>query len=132
VGGEDRARAAPLQRGVEVHALVHVLADPFQAEESRMSLVRVEDLGGWRTTEVAVGPDGPHAADPEQHLLREPVIGAAAVEPVGHLPLVAAVLLDVGVEEQQRYPADARQPDLGEHRTAAERHLDPDWAVVAV
>ena len=74
---------------------MHVLADPLQAEESRVSLVGVEDLGRRRSADRAVGPNGPYAADPEQHLLREPVIGAAAVEPVGHLPLVAGVLLDV-------------------------------------
>ena len=80
----------------------------------------------------AVRADGPYAADAEQHLLGEPVVAAAAVQPVGDLALVAAVLLDVGVEQQQRHPADLGHPDLGEQRATGQRHLDPDRAVVVV
>ena len=48
---------------------------------------------------------------PEQHLLEQPVLAAAAVEPVGDLAFAEVVLLDVRVEHQQRYPADLGQPD---------------------
>ena len=62
----------------------------------------------------AVGADRPDAADAEQHLLQQPVLAAAAVQPVGDLALGRRVLLDVGVEQQQRDPADLRLPDLGD------------------
>jgi len=39
------------------------------------------------------------------------VLAVAAVQPVGHVPVVLGVALDVGVEHQQRDPADARDPD---------------------
>ena len=44
------------------------------------------------------------AADAEQHLLPQPVVLAAAVEPVGDAALGRRVLLDVAVEQQQRAP----------------------------
>ena len=71
------------------------------------------------------GADGAHAADAEQHLLVQAVVGAAAVEPVGDLALLGCVLLHVGVEQQQRHAADLRPPDLGVQR-AALGHVDAD------
>ena len=68
---------------------------------------------------AAVGAQRPHAADAEQHLLQQPVLAAAAVEPVGDLALGRRVVLDVGVEQQQRHPADLRLPDLRVQRAAA-------------
>ena len=132
VGGEDRPGPGPLERGVEVHLLTHVLPDPLQTEEAGVALVGVEHLGRRGSGDRAVRADGADAADPEQHLLGQPVIAAAAVQPVGDLALVAAVLLDVGIQQQQRYPADLGQPDLGVQRATAERHLDPDRPVGAV
>jgi hypothetical protein len=49
----------------------------------------------------------------------QPVLGATAVQPVGHLPLERPVLLHVGVEQQQRDAADLRLPDLGDQRAPA-------------
>ena len=84
VRGEDRAGARHLERGVEVEALVlGELADPLEAEEAGVALVGVEDLGRRGAGELAVGADGADAADAEQHLLAQPVLGVAAVEPVG-------------------------------------------------
>ena len=124
VGGEHRARPAALQGAVEVQAGVQVLPDPLQPEEAGVALVEVEDLRGRGAADPAVRPDGPDAADAQQHLLGQPVVGAAAVEPVGHLPLVAGVVLHVGVEQQQRDPADLGQPDLGVQGPPGQRHLD--------
>jgi hypothetical protein len=53
----------------------------------------VEDLG-----RLAHGLEGAHAADAEEDLLAQPVLGVAAVEAVGHLATGLVVLLDVGVE----------------------------------
>ncbi len=113
--GEDRPRAADLEGLVEGHARVRrdQLADALEAEEAGVALVGVEHLGRRVTGDAAVGAHGAHAADAEQHLLLQPVLAAAAVEPVGDLALGGAVLLDVGVEQQQRHAADLGDPDAG-------------------
>lgn len=41
------------------------------------------------------------------------MLAAAAVEPVGDVALAEVVLLDVGVEQEQRDPADPGEPDPG-------------------
>ena len=109
---------------------VQVLPDPLQAEEARVPSLVWNTWGAGRAGDRAVRADGPYAADAEQHLLGQPVVAAAAVQPVGDLPLVAGVLLHIGVEQQQRNPADLGQPDLGVQRPAGQRHLDPDRAVL--
>ena len=60
------------------------------------------------------------------------MVGAAAVQPVGHLSLVAGVLLDVGVQHQERHAAHLRYPDLGEEGTSGEWNLDSDRSAVIV
>ena len=52
-----------------------------------MALVGVEHLGRRVPGDAAVGADRADAADAEQHLLQQPVLAAAAVEPVGDLAL---------------------------------------------
>ncbi len=84
-----------------------------------MALVGVEHLGRRRAGQPAVRPDRTHAADPGQHLLGHPVLAGAAVQLVGDLPLGGLVLLDVGVEQEQRHPPDLDLPDLGPQRAAA-------------
>ncbi len=81
----------------------------------------------------AVGPHRPHPADAEQQFLAQPVLGAAAVQPVGHLAQGGLVLLHVGVQQQQRHAADLGDPDLGgqrrlgrQRRPSARRDPDPD------
>ncbi len=96
-----------------------------------MALVGVEDLRLGRAGEPAEGTQRADAADTEQQLLAQPVLAGAAVEPVGHLAEVVGVLLDVGVEEQQRHAADARDPDPGDHLGAA-GDGDPDERTGAV
>ena len=62
-----------------------VLADALEAEEAGVALVGVEDLRPRVPGDRAELPDRPHAADSEQQFLAEPVIAAAAVQPVGDL-----------------------------------------------
>ncbi len=76
-----------------------------------MALVGVVDLRHRRAGEAGVGADGAHAADAEQHLLAQAVLGVAAVEPVGDVTEVLGVLLDVGVHQQQRHASDLGDPD---------------------
>ena len=113
VGREDRARPRHLQGGVEADALLlGELTDPLETQEAGVALVGVEDLGVGCARDAGVGPDGAHATDAEQHLLPQPVLGLAAVEPVGDVAQhLLGVVLDVGVEQQQRHPADLGDPD---------------------
>ena len=76
-----------------------------------MALVGVEHLGLRVAGEPREGAQGAHAADAEQQLLEQPVLGGAAVEPVGHLTQRQRVVLHVGVEQQQRHPTDLRDED---------------------
>jgi hypothetical protein len=109
VGGEDRAGPDRLDGGRAVEALLLDQApDALQAEEAGVALVGVEHL-----RLDAEGAQGPDPADPEQDLLAQPVLASAAVQAVGDGPLGGGVLVDVGVEQQQRRPADLGPPHLG-------------------
>ena len=109
VPARETSSAASKERGA-VRG-VGELADPLQPEEAGVALVGVEHLGLGRAGHPGVRPDRPHPADAEQHLLAQPVLGVAAVQPVGDRADDLAVLLDVGVEQQQGHPADLRDPD---------------------
>ena len=88
------------------------LADPLDAEEAGVALVGVEDLGRRCAGDLAVPADGADAADAEQELLEQPVVGRAAVQTVGDVTQRLRVLLDVGVHQQQRHSTDLRDPDV--------------------
>ena len=110
VGGEDGAGPHRLDGLVEGEPVVEDgPPDALEAEEAGVALVGVEDL-----RLVAELLEGPHAADAEQDLLAEPVLGVAAVEAVGDRAAVVVVLLDVGVEQVERHPADLGPPDAGD------------------
>jgi hypothetical protein len=127
VGGEDRTGADGFESGLEVQPAVAAVAavpvvpvvplgefgDAFQAEEARVALVGVEHLGLGVAGQPAVRPYGAHPADAEQHLLKQPVLAAAAVQPVGHPAFAEVVLLDVGVEHEEGDATDLGQPDAG-------------------
>ena len=119
VRGEHRAGAGDLEGRVEVEAgVLGELADPLEAEEAGVALVGVEHLGRGGAGDPGEGAERAHAADAEQHLLAQPVLGVAAVQPVGDVADDLAVLLDVGVEQQQRHAADLGDPDAGGQRLA--------------
>ena len=58
------------------------------------------------------GPQGAHAADAEDLLLSQPVFLVAAVEARGDGARPIGVALDVGIEQEERDPADLDAPDL--------------------
>ena len=128
VGREQRGGARCLDRLVEGEPdLLGELADPLDAEEPGVTLVGVEDLGRGRAGQRGVGPQRTNPADAEQHLLEQTVLAAAAVQPVGDISLGRLVVLDVGVEQQQRHPADLRLPDLRDQVSSAgqpDAHLE--------
>src|SRR5690606_31333611 len=66
-----------------------------------------------------------NTADAQQHLLAEPVLAVAAVEPVGDIAHRLRVLLNVGVQQQQWYSADLRHPDPG-HQVVLSWQSDGD------
>jgi len=125
VRGENGAGPAQPDGLLEAQPLGRVLTDPFQAEEARVPLVGVEDLGLRMAGQLAVGAHRAHAAHAQQQFLAQPVLAAAPVQPVGDLPQARIVLFHVGVEQQQRHPAHLRQPHLRRQRAAlaqGERH----------
>ena len=108
VGRKDRPRAGEFECGVEVNATLHVLPDPLQTKEPGMTFVGVVHAGRWCARDSAVGADGAYAAHTEEHLLLQPMVGTTAVQPVGDFSLITVVLLDIGIQHQQRHPAHLR------------------------
>ncbi len=92
-----------------------MLADPLEGEEPGVALVEVEHLRV--DTE---GAQCPHAADAEDDLLAQAMVGVAAVEAVGDRHTVGGVAFDVGVEEVQRHPADVGAPHADRDGIAGE------------
>ena len=132
--GEQGGRAGRLDGLVEGQPVVlDELADALDAEEAGVALVGVEHVRRGRTGQPAVGAQRADAADAQQHLLEQPVLAAAAVEPVGDVALGRLVVLDVGVEQQQRHPADLRLPDLRDQvPPAGQPDLDLERAAVGL
>ncbi len=129
---EDRRGASRLQGGREVDVAVRgELANPLHPEEAGMALVGVEHLRLRRARDPCVHPQRPHAAHPQQQLLAQPVLGRPAIQPVRDQPVRLGVLLEVGVEQQQRHPAHGRHPDPGQ-QVRAVGHPDRDRGPRAV
>src|SRR5438094_369289 len=111
MSGKHGARANSREHLIKAEPiLVNDLARAFQAEETRVPLVGVKNLRLRMSGQLAVAPDGPHPADAGQNFLPNPVVGIAAVEPVGHPAQVFLVGLDVSIQQQQRNPTDPRPP----------------------
>ena len=132
VRGEHRAGPHRGQRLGEGQPVVgDQRADPFQAEESGVALVHVEDLGQRVPGRLGVGLHRADAADAEQDLLLDPVVLVAAVQLVGGPPQEVVVGLVVGVQQQQRHPADLGTPDpRGQQPAARHRHADGELLAV--
>ena len=132
VGREHGGRAHRGQGLVPRHRLgpvrrVHELRDPLDAQEPGVALVAVEDLRGGRPGQPGEGPQRPDPAHPEEQLLLEPVVAAAAVEAVRDVAGVVVVVRDVGVEQQQGDAADVGPPDVGGQGAAVgQGQGDPD------
>lgn len=117
---EDRRRSDDLERLVEREVLLDdELADPLEAEEACVSLVRMEDV-----RREPRGLQRAHATDAEHDLLSEPVLGSAAVETVGHAAFLFLILFHVGVEQDQRHATDLRLPELCGAGRSGEIDLD--------
>ena len=115
-GAGDQARL--LQRHLARSAQ---LADALDRAEEAVALVEVKDTR--IKTERA---QGPHATDAEHDLLTEAPVGLGHVEPVGDVAEVERVGLQIGVEQEERHPADLGAPDGYAHTALADRRLDLD------
>ncbi len=120
VGGEDATGPHGFDRFGERQALAHQLPGPLQAEEAGVPLVGVEHLGL-----EAERLQGAHAADAEEDLLADAVLGVAAVQPVGHQPALRGVAVHVAVQEVELHPAHVGPPDLGLQGLTGEVDGDP-------
>ena len=135
VGGEDGGGAPGGQGFVPAQRLRagHQFLDPLDAQEPGVALVGVEDLrrgDAGEPLEVAQGLDPAHA---QQELLLQPVVTAAAVQPVGDAAGGFVVARNVGVQQQQRNASDVGPPDVRQQAPAVgERKRDLDGLAVAV
>ena len=127
-GADRRERLVDVEAGRR-----HELPHPLQAEEPGVALVGVEDLRRGVPGHRAVGAHRPHAADPDEDLLADAVLGVAAVEAVGDLAQVGVVVLDVGVEQQQRHAADRGHPHpRPQHAALGHGDVDEDRRALGV
>ena len=108
-GRVDREHAVAtdlVERRVEGDAGRDELARPLREQERRMALVQVPDGRG-----DAERAERAHPADAQDELLVEAHLAAADVEDVRDRPVGLGVLRDVGVEQEDRDPADLGDPD---------------------
>ena len=128
VGSEKSAGTDQLKRLVEVKMLVlHILAQPLQACECGMALVKMVD-GGIEPKLT----QGPYAADTQQYLLLEAVLPVSSVELMGDLAVFGSVGLEVGIEQIKIGTSHRHLPDTGAHLAAGHGHLDGTPVAVLV
>ena len=99
--------------------------DALQQQEAGVALVHVEH--------VRLEPErgqGADAADPEQDLLPQAMLGVAAVEAVGDDTRLGRVVGQVRVEQEQADPPDLDPPHLRVHGDARDVDRDADRRAV--
>jgi hypothetical protein len=103
----------------------HEFSDALEIEEAGVSLVRVEHR--WVVAESAQRTS---ASDAEHDLLTKSVLAPTRVEAIGYLALLRGVVLDVAVEEEQRYAPDLRAPHLRDAPASLEVDIDLQGSTV--
>ena len=106
VDREDAVAPDPVPGRLQLVAGGDELPRPLGQQERGVALVQVPDR--------RLDPEGaqhPHPADAEDELLVETHLAAADVEDVRDRPVGVVVLGDVGVEQEDRRPADLDAPD---------------------
>ena len=104
-----------------------LLARPLGEEERGVALVEVPDRG-----RDAQRPQRAHAADAQHQLLVEAHLAAADVEDVGDRAVRVVVVGQVRVQQQDRHPADLRDPHGGEQVAAGQLDADRQRLAEAV
>jgi hypothetical protein len=106
---EERGRAYLSDRLLERRSLGHELAEPLDQHERRVPLVGVPRAGIH-----AHGAQHPDAGDSERPFLLEPLFRTTGVQAARERAIGGVVLLEVGVEQVHRDPANphAPRPDM--------------------
>lgn len=100
---------------------LHEQADAFQGCEGRVSFVHVVD-GGIEFQ----GFDGPGSANSQEDLLPDARFGVATIELVGDAPVFGRVFRHVGVQKEERDPADLNLPDPCLNGASCHVHRDAE------
>ena len=117
---EDVGRGGPLPRlGIGQAAERHEQPDLLQPDERGVPLVDVPDR---RTQPQQLQRAQP--ADAEHDLLADAGLLVAAVEPRGDVAVGRVVLREVRVQQEQRDPSHAHEPDEDGDLALADRQLD--------
>ncbi|CKR53039.1 Uncharacterised protein [Mycobacterium tuberculosis] len=134
MSGEHRAGPHHSQCGVEIQTRIgDQFTDAFDAEESGVALVHVEDLRRGELFDGGVRTNRPHPADAGQDLLFDAMFLVATVEAVGDVAQVVLVLRDIRIQQEQRNPTHLRYPDPGaQHGVVSQGDLDQHWIPVGV
>src|SRR6056297_29974 len=91
-----------------------------------MPLVGMEDLRRRGPGDATEGAKGTHSTDAKEHLLLQAVLPSSAVQAVGDLALLRCVLLDTGIEHEQRHSTYPGDPDTcGQHPLAGQLDRHP-------
>ena len=115
-GGTNGGQRLVPRHGFGTVKGVHQFLDALDTQEARVTLVAVEHLGCGCIGDAGERPQRTDAAHAQEQFLLQTMITAAAVEAVGHVAGMLVVLGNVGVQQQQRDPADIGAPDLSGQR----------------
>ena len=120
VCGKHMSRRSRFARFGEGHVvLFHEQANPLKGQEGRVPFVHVTD----RRPQVQ-RLECPDAADAQHDLLANTHFVITAVELIGDIPILWAVIGDVGIKQEQGHTAHLRPPHLRLHHPAWILHLD--------
>ena len=100
---------------------LHALARQLERGKRAVPFVEVDDAGRDAERRQRLDP-----ADAEQQLLADADAIVAAVEPRRQAAIFGLIAVDVGIEQQQRVPADGQLPHARDERAGARVDADGD------
>ena len=116
-----------LQGGLEGPPLLTQVADSLEGRESGMAFVQVEH--------ARLGTNGferANASDSKQDLLLKARFAVTAIETRRQVAVPRRVLLEIGIEQVERDPAEMYAPHGHQHRAAAKRNRRHTWTAFGV
>ncbi|CAB4926395.1 unannotated protein [freshwater metagenome] len=133
VRGENRPSTSHLYGLFQRESQTDELTDPLKSKESGMAFVGVEHLRSRMARDLAVRPNGTNTTDPKQHLLLESMIRGSSVQTISDLALRGAIEFDFGIQQQQRHPANLRDPDMRmQNASAGESNSNDRGGAIAI
>ncbi len=127
VDGEHRIAPDVVVRVDQRLAFGQQLARALDEQERGVTFIEVPD--GRVDAQRA---QSAHATHAQHDLLVQAHLAAAHVQDVRDRPVGVVVVRDVRVEQQQRHPADLRQPDRAPDRPAGQLHANVQRPTVGV